>query len=117
MMTEIEQATEALIAAIDAERHRLPRGDGAYEAERDLLALCENAKRLLHDRCRRIKQRRDRRSSPRWRPVSSSEEAAVQHQVIDAGYRALAARLHPDTGGSHEAMARLNQVRDRLKRV
>jgi hypothetical protein len=74
-MTEIEQATEALIAAIDAARHRLPRGAGAYQAERNLLAQCEKAGRLIHQQCRRIKQRGSRRSSrtwPPWRPVLSA---------------------------------------------
>jgi hypothetical protein len=113
-MTEIAQATKALIVAIDAARHRLARGDGAYQAERDLLALCENAKRLIHQQCRRIAQRRYRRSS---RPILTKEqqqEADLKQQVINVGYRALAAKLHPDTGGSPEAMTRLNQVRDRL---
>lgn len=36
-------------------------------------------------------------------------------QLIDIGYKALATKLHPDKGGSKEAMVRLNQVRDRLK--
>lgn len=36
-------------------------------------------------------------------------------QLIDIGYKILAAKLHPDKGGSRDAMARLNQVRDRLK--
>lgn len=36
-------------------------------------------------------------------------------QLIDIGYKALATKLHPDKGGSRDAMARLNQVRDRLK--
>lgn len=37
-------------------------------------------------------------------------------QVIDAGYKIFAAKLHPDkAGGSKEAMANLNVVRDRLK--
>ena len=36
-------------------------------------------------------------------------------QVIDLGYRALATRLHPDAGGSRDAMARLNTVRHELK--
>lgn len=36
-------------------------------------------------------------------------------QLIDIGYKALATRLHPDKGGSRDAMARLNEVRDRLK--
>jgi len=38
-------------------------------------------------------------------------------QLIDLGYRALATRLHPDRGGSREAMTRLNLVRDELKSV
>jgi hypothetical protein len=36
-------------------------------------------------------------------------------QLIDIGFKALATKLHPDKGGSREAMARLNQVRDRLR--
>jgi hypothetical protein len=38
-------------------------------------------------------------------------------ELIDIGYRALATKLHPDRGGSKEAMARLNCVRDELKGV
>jgi hypothetical protein len=36
-------------------------------------------------------------------------------RLIDIGYRALAGKLHPDRGGSAEAMARLNKARDILK--
>lgn len=38
-------------------------------------------------------------------------------ELIDIGYRALATRLHPDRGGSKDAMTRLNRVRDELKQV
>src|SRR5262245_36680308 len=38
-------------------------------------------------------------------------------ELIDVGFKALATRLHPDRGGSKEAMARLNRVRDELKGV
>jgi hypothetical protein len=115
-MTEIAQATKALIAAIDAARQRLPRGVGAYQAERDLLALCEKAEHLIHQQCRRIEQRRQRRSSRSLRrPFLSKEQKQEAQRVINAGYRALAAKLHPDAGGSPEEMTRLNQVRDRLK--
>lgn len=38
-------------------------------------------------------------------------------QLIDLGYRALATRLHPDRGGSRDAMGRLNLVRDELKSI
>lgn len=36
-------------------------------------------------------------------------------QLIDIGYKVLARTLHPDKGGSRQAMSRLNAVRDRLK--
>lgn len=38
-------------------------------------------------------------------------------QLIDLGYRAMATRLHPDRGGSRDAMTRLNTVRDELKSI
>jgi hypothetical protein len=38
-------------------------------------------------------------------------------ELVDIGYKALATRLHPDRGGSKEAMARLNRVRQELKGV
>lgn len=38
-------------------------------------------------------------------------------KLIDLGYRAMATRLHPDRGGSQEAMRRLSAVRDELKQV
>jgi hypothetical protein len=37
-------------------------------------------------------------------------------KLIDRGYKVLAAELHPDKGGSTEAMTRLNEVRDAAKR-
>jgi hypothetical protein len=36
-------------------------------------------------------------------------------QLIDIGYKVLASKLHPDKGGSAEAMARLNKVKSLLK--
>jgi transposase-like protein len=41
----------------------------------------------------------------------------LAEELIDIGYRALATRLHPDRGGSKDAMARLNRVRDELKAI
>lgn len=42
-------------------------------------------------------------------------QKALALQLIDIGYKVLARTLHPDKGGSREAMVRLNAVRDRLK--
>jgi hypothetical protein len=41
----------------------------------------------------------------------------LAEELIDIGYRALATKLHPDRGGSKDAMARLNRVRDELKQI
>jgi len=42
-------------------------------------------------------------------------EKKLALQLIDIGFKALASKLHPDKGGSRDAMSRLNRVRDRLK--
>jgi hypothetical protein len=38
----------------------------------------------------------------------------LAEELVDIGYRALATRLHPDRGGSKDAMTRLNRVREEL---
>jgi hypothetical protein len=47
--------------------------------------------------------------------IALHRELAIE--LIDLGYRAMATRLHPDRGGSQEAMTRLNDVRDQLKSI
>lgn len=42
-------------------------------------------------------------------------EAKLGLRLIDIGYKVLARELHPDKGGSRDAMTRLNRVRDRLR--
>lgn len=39
----------------------------------------------------------------------------LAEELVDLGYRALATRLHPDRGGSKDAMSRLNRVREQLR--
>ena len=41
----------------------------------------------------------------------------LAEDLINAGFRVLATKLHPDRGGSHDAMKRLTLVRDELKQV
>jgi Protein of unknown function (DUF3102) len=47
--------------------------------------------------------------------VRLHRELAVE--LVNLGYRALATRLHPDRGGSKDAMVRLHRVRDALKSI
>jgi hypothetical protein len=47
---------------------------------------------------------------PWWEVLELQPHASLD--AISAQYRALAARRHPDRGGSHEAMAEINRARD-----
>jgi hypothetical protein len=53
--------------------------------------------------------------------LEKQKERALQRKLalslIDIGFKALATKLHPDKGGSREAMARLNRVRKLLQQA
>jgi Protein of unknown function (DUF3102) len=52
--------------------------------------------------------------------LNRTEERDLRRKVvlklIDRGYKSLAAELHPDKGGSTEAMTRLNEARNAMRR-
>lgn len=50
-----------------------------------------------------------------WREVLKITGAHVTQAEVDAAYRALAAKAHPDAGGNHEKMAELNAARREAK--
>ena len=52
---------------------------------------------------------------PPWRTVLGVADDATLPQV-EAAYRDLARRCHPDVGGSAEAMARINRARDMARK-
>lgn len=43
------------------------------------------------------------------------EDAALVKQIVDAGYRSIATRIHPDAGGSTADMQRLNAIVSSLR--
>lgn len=50
---------------------------------------------------------------PPWRAVFEfAGDAVITADDIDRRFKMLARRFHPDAGGSHEAMAQLNEARD-----
>jgi hypothetical protein len=62
-----------------------------------------------------------RRADPGPRPTPPSKDRAPQSyreevalQVIAAGYKSVAMKLHPDKGGSETAMKELNSIRETL---
>lgn len=94
--------------------------------------------RSLNSVARPNKQQNEQRARTAWREVrevasavavdeyAEAKQARSQEiqlhrdlalELIDIGFKALATRLHPDRGGSRDAMRRLNRVRDELKAV
>jgi hypothetical protein len=100
----------------------------------DLAAATQNGNAFpfssLRDSIREIRDAR----SPHQEPIDFAElrqeqakreqeselQRKLQHklalELISAGYKALALKLHPDKDGSDEAMKRLNHVRDLLRK-
>ena len=72
-----------------------------------------------HDDVKSLKSIRESEGAARkpggsvYRPWTAS--AQLGRRLIDIGYRVLAKELHPDKGGSKDAMSRLGRVRDRLR--
>jgi len=46
--------------------------------------------------------------------VKSAGDEALAEEIIEAGYRALAKRCHPDVGGTHLQMVQLTSVKQRI---
>ena len=65
------------------------------------------------DRARRDAERIQEENLSRAQEREEQRKLALR--LIDIGYKILSKELHPDKGGSRDAMTRLNQVRERLK--
>jgi hypothetical protein len=61
----------------------------------------------------RREEARERRAYLKVRKADTE----LMMKMIDRGYRSLAREYHPDTGGSHEAMLRLGEIRDQLRQI
>jgi hypothetical protein len=75
---------------------------------------------LLAERERREKRRAERAGKAGARQWEEARRLrmrpkTVEDEIVAAGYRALAKERHPDAGGSHEAMTKLNEAAQRLK--
>jgi len=94
----------------DAERHvgrHVNPSSGAVRREwrQDVDDIAERARRDME----RIQEEDLTRKQER------EAETKLALRLIDIGYKVLAKELHPDSGGSWDAMQRLVHVRDRLK--
>src|SRR5215471_18361148 len=48
-------------------------------------------------------------------PEMDAEDRALLAELVQAGFRALVRRYHPDVGGDGEKMVRLNALMERLR--
>jgi hypothetical protein len=67
----------------------------------------------IAERARRELERIQEAELTRAQEREADQKLALR--IIEIGYKVLAKELHPDKGGSRDAMTRLNRVRDRLK--
>ena len=88
------------------------RGDTARDQERRQSSQQQAFRRVLRDVARDdfVQERQARDDEVRL-------HRELAEELVDLGYRALATKLHPGRGGSKDAMARLNRVRDELKQI
>ena len=65
-------------------------------------------------------KRNQRQQAPPWSgppqlQLTTANERADFKMILNLGYRALAKKYHPDTGGSTETMKRLNLLAEKLR--
>lgn len=94
------------VKSLDAALGREPRTIKSVTKKNKLKSLFDGVDKV------NVTRLADERQS-REDEVKLHRELALQ--IIDLGYRAMATRLHPDAGGSRDAMSRLNTVRHELK--
>ena len=76
-------------------------------------SLRDFARQTRHPDAEIVTRRRDEVE----RQTEREARRVLAMDLINSGYKLLARELHPDKGGSREAMARLNAVRSELRRL
>lgn len=101
-ITRLPRTTTLTEAIGEQPRSERPRGPVWQEPVKQIMGRVDiDTLNLRQNELKRVEER--------------DAERKLAAQLIDIGYKALATKLHPDKGGSRDAMSRLNRVRDRLK--
>jgi hypothetical protein len=104
-MVDEDPSCKASLTTIDQAVGREPRTIKSVTKKNKLKSLFDGVDKVNVSRFSEKKSRDEE--------IKLHRDIALQ--VIDLGFKALATRLHPDAGGSREAMSRLNTVRHELK--
>jgi hypothetical protein len=118
----VAEAQEILVAAIRQARLDLPRrtsrekeNGAVVRAELDLIAQCQWAIRSVAAETGKVRRRGYSRRTSGCLSTFCEGDTDLARRVIDTGFKTLSKVLHPDKGGSPEAMAHLNAVNKVLR--
>jgi len=50
-------------------------------------------------------------------PKDDYDAVAVMREIVEAGFKAIARKAHPDAGGTHERMTRVNRAVEMLRKA
>jgi hypothetical protein len=100
-LVKTEKRTEVRFSTMDEFRRYLGEDRGHHDLDALRQAALESAAVL--------------RQAELERTTRYEQKLKLAKQLIDIGYKVLAAKLHPDKGGSPEAMTLLNEIRSELK--
>jgi hypothetical protein len=75
----------------------------------------EQQERMRQEQARRAWERA--RQSAASRQSISAADQVIALELVNAGYRLLSRKHHPDLGGSHEQMVAINKVCDVLRNM
>jgi DUF3102 family protein len=96
---------------------------GGFSSMREALRPNEPSRATWHEPVKEILNERVAPSIDRYAQERQDKEKELQlmrklaNELIDIGFKVLATKLHPDKGGSQEAMSRLNKVKNLLKQA
>jgi hypothetical protein len=68
-----------------------------------------------HEKAKKRRQKREEEDQRRREELKSNPRTSIERDIISAGRRALAAKMHPDKGGDTAVMADINAAADRLE--
>jgi len=74
-----------------------------------------DAKAFAEQAARVQKERENYAAAEAARQAERDAEREAASEIIKLGFKQAAKKHHPDAGGSHTAMTRLNRAKDRLK--
>ncbi len=109
MATDVQTGNKRFKSLQDFQKKALGRKGQVHSVKREWTIPVDDIADRARNEARRLAAQEDL-----TRAQERDAEEKLGRRLIAIGFRVLAQELHPDKGGSREAMSRLSRVRDRL---